>query len=86
MTKKLFISTILIAFLSGNLLSESIEEIIVLEKKLSSLNGWSNNQSITSINEKELGLMSRGEGGPLLIGGGSYIDDYHVFTAYTVYT
>ena len=32
MTKKLFISTILIAFLSGNLLSESIEEIIVLEK------------------------------------------------------
>ena len=54
MTKKLFISTILIAFLSGNLLSESIEEIIVLEKKLSSLNGWSNNQSITSINEKEL--------------------------------
>ena len=54
MTKKLFISTILIAFLSGNLLSESIEEIIVLEKKLSSLNGWSNNQSITYINEKEL--------------------------------
>ena len=51
MTKKLFISSILIAFLSGNLLSESIEEIIVLEKKLSSLNGWSNNQSITSINE-----------------------------------
>ena len=54
MTKKLFISIFLIAFLSGNLLSESIEEIIVLEKKLSSLNGWSNNQSITSINEKEL--------------------------------
>ena len=33
MTKKLFISTILIAFLSGNLLSESIEEIIVTASK-----------------------------------------------------
>jgi len=54
MTNRLFISSILIALLSGNLLSMEIEEIIVLEKKLSSLNGWSNNQSITSIGEKEL--------------------------------
>ena len=46
MTKKIFISTLLTSLLSGNLLSESVEEIIVLEKKLSSLNGWSNNQSI----------------------------------------
>ena len=48
MTKKIFISTLLTSLLSGNLLSESVEEIIVLEKKLSSLNGWSNNQSITT--------------------------------------
>ena len=54
MTKKFFISTLLTGLLSGNLLSESVEEIIVLEKKLSSLNGWSNNQSITTISEKEL--------------------------------
>ena len=54
MTKRLFISTIAVAFLSGYLHSMEVEEIIVLEKKLSSLNGWANNQSITSIDEKEI--------------------------------
>ena len=39
---------------SGITFSEEIQEIVILEKKLSSLNGWSNNQSITSISEKEL--------------------------------
>ena len=54
MTKRLFILSIAVAFLSGYLPSMEVEEIIVLEKKLSSLNGWANNQSITSIDEKEL--------------------------------
>ena len=49
-----FISPLVVSTLSGNMLSDEIQEVIVLEKKLSSLNGWSNNQSITSINEKEL--------------------------------
>ena len=54
MTKRLFILSIAVAFLSGYLPSMEVEEIIVLEKKLSSLNGWANNQSITSIDEKEI--------------------------------
>ena len=54
MTKRLFISSIAVALLSSYLPSMEVEEIIVLEKKLSSLNGWANNQSITSIDEKEL--------------------------------
>ena len=54
MNKRLFISSILIALLSGNIIALEIEEIIVLEKRLSSLNGWSNNQSISSIDEEEL--------------------------------
>ena len=46
--------TILLLFIVNTLFSEEVEEIIVIEKKLSSLNGWSNNQSISSINEQEL--------------------------------
>ena len=54
MAKKFILFTLVVSTLSGNMLSDEIQEVIVLEKKLSSLNGWSNNQSITSINEKEL--------------------------------
>ena len=54
MTKKLKIIAFLFAIIANPLLSEDIQEIIILEKKLSSLNGWSNNQSISSIGEKEL--------------------------------
>ena len=46
--------TILLLFIVNTLFSEELEEIIVIEKKLSSLNGWSNNQSISSIDEQEL--------------------------------
>ena len=54
MAKKFILFTLVASIFSGNMLSDEIQEVIVLEKKLSSLNGWSNNQSITSINEKEL--------------------------------
>lgn len=54
MTRKLTFFSLLLIFFSTNNFSEEIEEIIVLEKRLSSLNGWSDNQSISSINEEEL--------------------------------
>ena len=46
--------TIILLFIVNVLFSKELEEIIVIEKKLSSLNGWSNNQSISSIDEQEL--------------------------------
>ena len=54
MTKRLTFFTLALICLSMNSFSEEIQEIIVLEKKLSSLSEWSNNQSISSINEDEL--------------------------------
>ena len=54
MTKKLTFFTFALITFSMNGFSEEIQEIIVLEKKLSSLNEWSNNQSISSIDEDEL--------------------------------
>jgi len=54
MAKKLTLITFILSLFSGITFSEEIQEIVILEKKLSSLNGWSNNQSITSISEKEL--------------------------------
>ena len=54
MAKKLSLITFILSLFSGIVFSEEIQEIVILEKKLSSLNGWSNNQSITSISEKEL--------------------------------
>ena len=54
MAKKLTLITFILSLFSGIMFSEEIQEIVILEKKLSSLNGWSNNQSITSISEKEL--------------------------------
>ena len=54
MAKKLSLITFILSLFSGIMFSEEIQEIVILEKKLSSLNGWSNNQSITSISEKEL--------------------------------
>ena len=54
MAKKLTLITFILSLCSGIVFSEEIQEIVILEKKLSSLNGWSDNQSITSISEKEL--------------------------------
>ena len=54
MAKKIILSVLSLSLFSGAMLSEEIEEVIILEEKLSSLNGWSNNQSLASINEKEL--------------------------------
>ena len=54
MNKRLTFFTLALISLSMNSFSEEIQEIIVLEKKLSSLSEWSNNQSISSINEDEL--------------------------------
>ena len=51
---KLILLTFILSLCSGIIISEEIQEIVILEKKLSSLNGWSDNQSITSISEKEL--------------------------------
>lgn len=54
MANQFILFTLVISIFSGNILSDEIQEVVILEKKLSSLNGWSNNQSITSIDEKEL--------------------------------
>ena len=54
MTKRLTFFTLALISLSMNSFPEEIQEIIVLEKKLSSLSEWSNNQSISSISEDEL--------------------------------
>ena len=48
---KLF--TLSFLFFSSLLFSEVEQEIIVLEKKISNLSGWSQNVSITSINLNE---------------------------------
>ena len=54
MAKKLTLITFILSLCSGIVFSDEIQEIVILEKQLSSLNGWSDNQSITSISEKEL--------------------------------
>ena len=54
MAKKVILTVLSLSLFSGAMLSEEIEEVIILEEKLSSLKGWSNNQSLSSINEKEL--------------------------------
>ena len=54
MAKKIILTVLSLSLFSGAMLSEEIEEVIILEEKLSSLNGWSSNQSLSSINEKEL--------------------------------
>ena len=54
MAKKIILTVLSLSLFSGAMLSEEIEEVIILEEKLSSLKGWSNNQSLSSINEKEL--------------------------------
>jgi len=54
MANQFILFTLVVSIFSGNILSDEIQEVVILEKKLSSLNGWSNNQSITSIDEKEL--------------------------------
>ena len=48
---------LIITHLSTSAFSEEIQEVIVLEKKLSSLNGWSSNQSISSIDQEELNKL-----------------------------
>ena len=44
----------IIAVLSLNLNSEVLEEVVVLEKKTTSLDGWSQNLSISTINSEDL--------------------------------
>ena len=44
----------IIALLSLNLNSEILEEVIVLEKKTTNLDGWSQNLSISSLNSEDL--------------------------------
>ena len=46
----------IIAVLSLNLNSEVLEEVVVLEKKTTSLDGWSQNLSISTINSEDLKL------------------------------
>ena len=57
MTSKLRNFIFILALLSPSILTEELQEVIVLEKKLSSLNGWSSNQSISSINKEELNKL-----------------------------
>ena len=53
---RLLISILIL--LSFNINSEVLEEVIVLEKKTTTLNGWSQNLSISSLNSDELVKMS----------------------------
>ena len=57
MATKLKSLILIITLLSASAFSEEIQEVIVLEKKLSSLNGWSSNQSISSIDQEELNKL-----------------------------
>ena len=57
MATKLKNLVLIITLLSTSAFSEEVQEVIVLEKKLSSLNGWSSNQSISSINQEELNKL-----------------------------
>jgi outer membrane receptor for Fe3+-dicitrate len=57
MATKLKSLILIITLLSTSAFSEEIQEVIVLEKKLSSLNGWSSNQSISSIDQEELNKL-----------------------------
>jgi outer membrane receptor for Fe3+-dicitrate len=57
MTPKLKIFIFILALLSSSIFTEELQEVIVQEKKLSSLNGWSSNQSISSINKEELNKL-----------------------------
>ncbi|MDC0141650.1 TonB-dependent receptor [Gammaproteobacteria bacterium] len=57
MATKLKSLILIITILSTSTFSEEIQEVIVLEKKLSSLNGWSSNQSISSIDQEELNKL-----------------------------
>ena len=47
----------IIALFSFNVISETLEEIIVIEKKISTLNGWSQNLSISSLNSDDLNKL-----------------------------
>ena len=57
MATKLKSLILIITLLSTSAFSEEIQEVIVLEKKLSSINGWSSNQSISSIDQEELNKL-----------------------------
>ena len=59
MATKLKYLVLIITLLSTSAFSEEIQEVIILEKKLSSLNGWSSNQSISFINQEELNKLSQ---------------------------
>ena len=47
----------ILTLLSFNISSEILEEIIVLEKKITTLNGWSQNLSISSLNSDDLNKL-----------------------------
>ena len=57
MSRKSSLLICILVFVSGFSFTEELQEIVILEKKLSSLNGWSNNQSISSVNEEELNAL-----------------------------
>jgi outer membrane receptor for Fe3+-dicitrate len=57
MSRKSSLLIFILVFVSGFSFTEELQEIVILEKKLSSLNGWSNNQSISSVNEEELNAL-----------------------------
>ena len=57
MSRKSSLLIFILVFVSGFSFTEELQEIVILEKKLSSLNGWSNNQSISSVNEDELNAL-----------------------------
>ena len=57
MSRKSNLLIFILVFVSGFSFSEEVQEIIILEKKLSSLNGWSSNQSISSVNDEELNAL-----------------------------
>ena len=57
MSRKSNLLIFVLVFVSGFSFSEEVQEIIILEKKLSSLNGWSSNQSISSVNDEELNAL-----------------------------
>ena len=53
MTKKLLL-TFTFLMIPHLIFSDDLQEIIVLEKKITSLNGWTDNQSISSVDKEQL--------------------------------
>ena len=58
MTKKLLL-TFTFLMIPHLIFSDDLQEIIVLEKKITSLNGWTDNQSISSVDKEQHVLRLR---------------------------